>query len=166
MNNAKDYLLQIRMLDAKLKSIEENIEAIRRERQSLGDISLHSPWPDGQPRGTVTSDPTGNQATRNADKYEEKREELARRLREYEHQQILTRSELWSKRMEILAVLDKVPDPLCYQLLVLRYVECRKWEWIAVELDKTYQWVAGPLHGRALVLVDEILKKIKLNRIT
>ncbi len=162
MNNAKDYLLQIRMLDAKLKSIEENIEAIRRERQSLGDISLHSPWPDGQPRGTVTSDPTGNQATRNADKYEEKREELARRLREYESEQISVKAELWNARIDILAVLAEVPDPLCHRLLYLRYVECERWEYIAVELNKSYQWIAGPLHGRALILVDEILKK-KLN---
>ena len=162
MNNAKDYLLQIRLLDEKLKTVEANIEAIRRERQSLGEVSLHSPWPDGQPRGTVTSDPTGNQATRNADRYEEKREELAKRLTEYEHEQIILKAELWNKRIDILSVLANVPDPLCHRLLYLRYVECRRWEYIAVDLNKSYQWVAGPLHGRALVLVDDILKR-KLN---
>lgn len=161
MNSAKDYLLQIKILDAKLNATTSNINKIRQQLKELGDVDLSSSWPDGQPHGAMTTDPTGSKAIKNITQYKEERDRLVRKLREYEHQQILTRSELWSKRMEILAVLDKVPDPLCYQLLVLRYVECRKWEWIAVELDKTYQWVAGPLHGRALVLVEDILKKIK-----
>ncbi len=161
MNSAKDYLLQIKMLDAKLNATTSNINKIRQQLKELGDVDLSSSWPDGQPHGAMTTDPTSSKAIKNITQYKEERDRLAHKLREYEHQQILTRSELWSKRMEILAVLDKVPDPLCYQLLVLRYVECRKWEWIAVELDKTYQWVAGPLHGRALVLVEDILKKNK-----
>lgn len=159
MNNAKDYLLQIRLLDAKLNTVTSNIDKIRQQLKELGDVDLSSSWPDGQPHGTITTDPTGSKAIKNLEQYKLEHDKLVDQLREYEHQEISARSELWSKRMEILSVLDRVPDPLCYQLLVLRYVECRKWEWIAVELDKTYQWVAGPLHGRALVLVDDILQK-------
>lgn len=163
MNNAKDYLLQIRLLDAKLNTVTSIIDKIRQQLKELGDVDLSSSWPDGQPHGTITTDPTGSKAIKNLEQYKLEHDKLVDKLREYEHQEISARSELWSKRMEILSVLDKVPDPLCYQLLVLRYVECRKWEWIAVELDKTYQWVAGPLHGRALVLVEDILEQ---NRIT
>ena len=158
MNNAKDYLMQIRLLDMRLKSVEQNIEAIRTERQSLGDVSLRSAWPDGQPHGTLTGDPTGTQAVRNADRFERKREQLAARLQQYETEQILLKAELWNKRVDIISVLNQVPDALCHRLLYLRYVECRRWEYIAVELNKSYQWVAGSLHSRGLIMVEEILK--------
>lgn len=163
MNNAKDYLLQIRLLDAKLNTVTSNIDKIRQQLKELGDVDLSSSWPDGQPHGTITTDPTGSKAVQLATKYQQKHDDLIRQLEEYEYELIQVRSTLWSKRMEILDVISQVPDPLCHRLLVLRYVECRKWEWIAVELDKTYQWVAGPLHGRALVLVEDILEQ---NRIT
>lgn len=158
MNNAKDYLMQIRLLDMRLKSVEQNIDAIRTERQSLCDVSLRSAWPDGQPHGTMTGDPTGTQAVRNADRFERKREQLAAQLQQYETEQILLKSELWNKRVDIIAVLNQVPDALCHRLLYLRYVECQRWEYIAVELNKSYQWVAGSLHSRGLIMVEEILE--------
>ena len=162
MNSAKDYLLQIRLLDMRLKTIDKTIEELRSEIRSIGDISVRSSWPDGQPHGTITTDPTGNQAAKLADANRAKYEELRDQLMRYESEQITVRSKLWSKKAEILNVLDQVPDPTCHELLVLRYVEGRTWEYIAVELSYTYQWVAGPLHGRALTLVADILEK-KLN---
>ena len=159
MNSAKDYLLQIRLLDMRLKTIDETIDKLRAEIRSIGDISVRSSWPDGQPHGTITTDPTGNQAAKLADANRAKYDELKKQLQQYEADQIIVRSKLWSKQVEILGVLDQVPDPTCHELLVLRYVEGRTWEYIAVELNYTYQWVAGPLHGRALTLVADILNE-------
>lgn len=163
MNSAKDYLLQIRLLDMRLKTIDETIKRIRGELQSIGDISVRSSWPDGQPHGTMTTDPTGTQAVKLADANNAKREELVEELKRYESDQIIVRSKLWAKQIEVLSVLDKVPDPTCHRLLVLRYVKGYTWERIAVDLDKTYQWVAGPLHGRALVMVEEIITECQIN---
>ena len=158
MNSAKKYLLQIYLLDVRLKTIDETITKLRAELRSIDDISVRSSWPDGQPHGTITTDPTGNQAAKLADSYNRRRDELKEQLQRYEEDQIAKRSELWSKQLEVLEVLDKVTDPQCHRLLVLRYVRLSTWEYIAVELDKSYQWVAGPLHSKALELVEEIIK--------
>lgn len=159
MNSAKDYLMQIRLLDMRLKTIDNTIAELRSEIRSIGDISVRSSWPDGQPHGTITTDPTGNQAAKLADANRAKYEELRDQLMRYETEQIAVRSKLWSKKAEILNVLDQVPDPTCHELLVRRYVNGETWELIAVSLNYTYQWVAGPLHGRALTLVADILEK-------
>lgn len=157
--NAKEYLMQIRIIKAKVESIEDAIKEIRRERQEIGNVAIKSSWPDGQPHGTMTTDPTGTQATRLADKHKRLYEELSKRLQSYETDLITERSRFWSKHMEVMETLSQVDDVNCYKLLKMRYVDGAKWELIAVELDKTYQWVAGPLHGRALAQVQELINK-------
>lgn len=138
---AKDYLLQIRILDTRLKNIEAEIREISEQ-----SASLRSAWPDGQPHGSGTSDPTAAKAIK-----------LADRLQDLEYQQIEVRSQLWHKRAEIVEVIGKVDDADCERLLYLRYVQCKTWETIADEMYFTYQWVAGPLHSRALQKVSKII---------
>ena len=138
----KEYLSQIRLLTARLELVEANINRIREER-----ITLRSAWPDGQPHGTITGDPTAQKAI-----------ELAKVLREYEQKQVSLRSEIWSARMHIIETIMKIPDSECNRLLFLRYVDMLTWEEIAVRMQYTYQWVAGPLHSRALDLVRELMK--------
>ena len=154
---AKEYLNQVGIIDAKLKMIDANIERLRRELYNLEDISLSSSWSDGQPHGMKITDPTGDKAVRLAEKNSERREELRRQLSDYEYKQILVRSQLWAKRMEVIDTIGRIHDPKCYRLLTMRYVEGAKWELIAVDLDLTYQWVAGPLHSKALILLQEVL---------
>ena len=136
---AKEYLMQIRILDARCRSLESEIEAIRAET-----ATLRSPWPDGQPHGTNVGDPVGTQASK-----------LADQLNRLEEQLLKNKGRLWLKRMEIVETIGRVQDADCNRLLYMRYIENRKWEEIAVELGYTYRWVTS-IHGNALKKIDEI----------
>ena len=156
---AKEYLLQIRSLDARLKIIDNTIKKLRTEIESL-DISVKSSWPDGQPHGTILTDPTGSKATQLADKVDIRREELRKRLLDYEYEQIRVRSALWSKQIEIIDTLSKVKDPTLYKILSYRYVDGQSFEWIAVEINYTWRHTIN-LHGRALEELQRILDSEK-----
>lgn len=156
---AKEYLLQIRSLDARLKIIDNTIKKLRAEIESL-DISVKSSWPDGQPHGTILTDPTGSKATQLADKVDIRREELRKKLLDYEYDQIKARSQLWSKQIEIIDTLSKVTDPTLYKILSYRYVDGQSFEWIAVEINYTWRHTIN-LHGRALEELQRILDSEK-----
>jgi hypothetical protein len=125
-------------MTARIRNREHDLAELREERESIS-INL-----DGMPHGTSLSDKTAR---------------LAAQLADAEEEIIELRSEAWSIRMEIVRTLNRIQTPEYNTLLYLRYIEGKTWEQIAVEMHYTYQWVAGPLHGRALVLVDEILQK-------
>ena len=60
---AKDYLLQVRKLDASIKRLDLELTRARNEL-----ITLRSSWPDGQPHGSGgKSDPVGEKASQLAD---------------------------------------------------------------------------------------------------
>ena len=162
---AKEYLMQVALLDARLKTINANIERIRKELYTLDDISLSSVWGDGQPHTSKIGDPTGNKAVKLADAYQLKREQLKRDLLKLEYKEIATRSELWSKRMEIvdkLAQIMTIDDPLSrtyYEILLLRYIEGCTWEQIAVHINYSFRHTVR-LHGTALKRMEEVLNEV------
>lgn len=139
--SAKEYLIQIKTLQAKARAIEEELATIREE---IG--ALRSPWPDGQPRGSATSDPVGAEAVKLAEQTGKLEAEYRAKL-----------FEIQRKRMEIITLLDGLEDAECHELLIQRYVRCERWEQIAINMGYSYQWVAGPLHGRALAMVEKLL---------
>lgn len=159
--DAKNYLKQIRILAVKERILEQEIAGIRAEMESV-DVSVRSTWPDGQPHGTGITDPVGEKAAADVDaQIQERRRELMGLLRDVELKLLRTQTDLYTKRVEIIEQIGQVQDAQCCELLNLRYVRCETWEQIAVTMGKTYQWVAGPLHGKSLQLMEEILKKSK-----
>lgn len=52
-------------------------------------------------------------------------------------------------RREVCANIGTVSDATLRRVLTLRYISGKTWEQIAVEMDRSYQWVCI-LHGRAL----------------
>ena len=107
---AKEYLNQVGIIDAKLKVIDANIARLRKELASLTDVSINSSWPNGQPHGTMITDPTARQGIKLADTPNAKREQLREELLDYEYTQIMTRSKLWSKRLEVTDTIAKICD--------------------------------------------------------
>lgn len=140
--NAKEYLMRIRILDARIKNLEEEIRDLRSEI-----ITVRSSWPDGQPHGTGVSNPVESAV-----------EKLVDQLADIEKQHIMLQSKLWSERNEVIETIGKVSHAEYNRLLYLRYVQGEMWEQIAVQMGYTYQWVAGPLHSNALQEVEDILK--------
>ena len=60
-------------------------------------------------------------------------------------------------KTETLAVIQKVDNSALRRLLVLRYLNGKSWESIAVEMN--YSWPQiHRLHGRALIAIGEVLK--------
>lgn len=158
---AKEYLNQVGVINAKLKVIDATVDKIRRELYELDDISLSSVWGDGQPHSTVTSDPTGRKAVQLADKIDARKDELKTKLVKLEYEQIAMRSQLWSKRMEIIEklegiVTDEPMSKVYYQILIMRYVHGNSWEQIAVDIHYTirHTW---RLHGEALRRMEQLL---------
>ena len=141
--NAKEYLQQIRVLNAKADAIDMELHELREET-----ALLRSSWPDGQPHGKGgKSDPVGNEAAA-----------LADQERKLEREYLLLLFQIRAKRYEIIMLLDKIQNAECHDLLTQRYVRAERWEQIAINMGYSYQWVAGPLHNKALQMVDQILK--------
>lgn len=154
--NAKEYLQQLELIDAKYKETKAEIERIRSEIKSLGDVTVSSPWPDGQPRGTKMPDPTPVKAIENLAQYKAQRAALNRELQQLELDQLTYLSELWSKRTEVLRVISKIRKTTYYKLLKYKYCDYLSLEEIAVTLHYTYQYIVL-MHGDALKEVQKIL---------
>lgn len=136
MMNAKDYLLQYKLMQAKIQNAEDDLKALREERAAIS-INL-----DGMPHGSHISDRTA---------------ELASRLVDAECEVMAMRSAAWSVRIQIINTIGRLSDPIHVRLLHLRYIEGHTWEQISEEMHYSYQWVAGPLHGHALQEIDKLI---------
>lgn len=156
--DAKEYLAQIGSIRAKLRAIDKNIQRLKREIDKLTDVKMRSPWPDGQPHGTKTTDPTGTTASRLADQNKEKREELRRELLKYEYEQLQIKSSLWSTVLDVYDLIGNITDPVLYTIIVKRYIEGDSFEQIAVDINYTWRHTIN-LHGKALMEVQELLDR-------
>ena len=134
--NAKDYLLQYKMLVVRIENAERDIDEIREERNSISIVL------DGMPRGSAISDKTAK---------------LAVLLADMEAELLDLRTEAWLKKLEIIRTIDKLSNPAEVKLLHLRYLDNYTWKKIAVTMNYTYQWVAGTLHSNALQSLDKII---------
>lgn len=54
-----------------------------------------------------------------------------------------------------------VENSACRMLLHKRYFSYKTWEQIAVEMNYTYKWVSGGLHGMALAQFQKVLDKME-----
>ena len=133
---AKEYLLRYKKAKLKIKSIEETMM----ERETA--ITSTASSLDGMPRGTDLSDKTGRLASTMADK---------------QNEYYWAKVDAFHIMCEVSEAIGRVHDEEYMWLLTMRYIRGYTWERIAVEMDRTYQWVAGPLHGNALKAFEEIM---------
>ena len=140
---AKEYLQQIEVLDNRIKNLDDEIKNVRDEI-----ITVRSSWPDGQPHGSGTTSPV-----------EVAVQELLDGLQGLETLQMHLRSQLWSKRNEIINTISELSNPDHNRLLYLRYVQLKIWEEIAVDMHFSYQWVSSALHSNALQELQIILDR-------
>lgn len=160
---AKEYLIQYRVIQARLRAIESMLRDLREELTGLGAGSIRSPWPDGQPHGTGTTDPTGSDAIRVADAMtEERREQLREQLADLEVREYKARSELWQQRVQIEETIGAVSNPTYNEILHRRYIEGQTFELIAVEMNYSWRHTIR-LHGEALLEVEGKIKGEKGN---
>jgi len=133
---AIDYLKQIEVMDAKINSnIEElaQLEALATKTTSvLGGERVQSSGSQDKMADCVV-------------KIVNMQAELNRQIDEY--------IDFKNQARDVINECDAD----CLTLLKKRYFLYKRWEEIAVEMNFTYQWVAGGLHQRALAQVQRVL---------
>lgn len=132
---AKEYLREYRRVTRRVNQIDEEIQRLRAERDS---ITVKA---DGMPSGSGISDRVARLAVKIADK---------------ETEYIARREELLQMRTEVVETILAVADDKQSQLLYLRYIKGMKWEEIADEMGYYLRHIHR-IHGHALPAVQKII---------
>lgn len=135
--NAKDYLLEYKRIDARVRVLQAEVEKLRTDAEGM-NINL-----DGMPKASGNTDKVAR---------------LAVLLAAYETELTDELSNLWKKRMEIVTELGKLKEPKHFTILHERYIEGKTWEHIAVDMDITWRH-CHRLHGHALVEFEKIISR-------
>ena len=136
---AKEYLMQVRNLESKMKILKEEIDTLREMVVSTGAI---------QQGERVLSSGTQDKMAETICKINEKKCEWNDLMREFA-----------LARANVIINIQKLNNPEYEQILYKRYCQSKKWEEIALEMNYTYQWVCK-LHGRALLELDKVLNNL------
>lgn len=136
---AKEYLIQVRNLESKMKILKEEIDTLREMVVSTGAI---------QQGERVLSSGTQDKMAETICKINEKECEWNDLMREFA-----------LARANVIINIQKLNNPEYEQILYKRYCQSKKWEEIALEMNYTYQWVCK-LHGRALLELDKVLNNL------
>lgn len=131
---AKEYLQQIKILDAKAKNSKDRVESIRESMQRVKAVS----YSDTKTRTA--------QGERMASKLG--------RLEELEAQAVKDVIELEEEKAEMAEKINALSNPLHVRLLYLRYVKLMDWEEIAEEMGYALQHIFR-LHKRALQAMEK-----------
>lgn len=134
---AKDYLESYRLIQTRINVLQSEISRLRTEAESVS-INL-----DGMPKGQGGNDKLSRLAVEIADCEATLTAEL---------------SGLYNRRIRIINQLGMLKSHKHQQLLHKRYIECKSWEHIAVEMDITWRHCYR-LHGSALAEFEEVMKQ-------
>lgn len=132
---AKEYLESYRIIQTRINVLTAEIERLRAEAESVS-INL-----DGMPKAFASGDKTARLAVQLAECETVLQEEMAA---------------LWARRMRIITQLGQMKNYKHQLLLQKRYIECKSWEHIAVEMDISWRY-CYMLHGSALNEFEQIL---------
>lgn len=135
--NAKEYLRQISILNAK---IEHRLQELEQIKESA--ISTHSPDNGGRVQTSGKQDPMAV-----VDKYLDMEKDIQHMM-----------DEMINKRHEIIERIHSVKDERYMRILYKRYVEFKTFEQISCEMGYDYKYVCK-LHGYALKEISEDLSK-------
>ena len=132
---AKEYLESYRLIQTRINVLMAEVERLRAEAESVS-IDL-----DGMPKGTADNNKMSRLVAEMADLEATLTDEM---------------SGLYVRRMRIITQLGKLKSHKHQLLLQKRYIECKSWEHIAVEMDITWRHCYR-LHGSALAEFKEVM---------
>ena len=127
---AKEYLQQYKLLDSRINAKCEQLERLR-------ELSTKVSAEQGGGAHSGVSDRVGNIVAKICDAEAEINEMI---------------DKLLDLRVKIERAIAAVPDETLRQLLELRYINCKTFEQIAVEINYSYMHVCR-LHGKALAQI-------------
>ena len=146
VKEAKDYLLQIRLLDAQIDCMLSSVQGLR---DSLLRIT-----------------PTLKQDVVTGSSAHDRMSATVAKIVDLENEINAKVDALVDRKAQVIRLLEKVRNPDYLKVLQMRYIEYASLEEIAVEMHYSYRWIKK-LHGRALQvfrkIMDEEKKEILFN---
>jgi len=140
MTDAKAYLLQVELLDARVNTRLEELQRLNALRFQI----------------TSAIKPISVSSTKRHDKMEA----LQAKIIDLDNEINDDIDALIDKRHEIGMLLDRLQDPKHTEMLRKRYCEGKPLTQVAMEMHYAYR-SACYIHGRALQAVDKLLKESK-----
>ncbi|MBQ2968687.1 MAG: hypothetical protein IJE10_11295 [Clostridia bacterium] len=138
---AKEWLNRAYKIDGRIKVLEaekrELITAAARCTAGVGEVSVKTSHGNGSERAFV---------------------DYAESMKRYEKRIDKLLEKLYQIKSEVVTAISQVENPIYQQLLILRYLQYKKWEDIAIEIHFDFDYVRGRLHGKALKKIGELLK--------
>jgi len=138
VKEAKDYLMQIRLLDTQIDCMLSNVDSLR---ESLLRIT------PTLKQDVVTGGSSHDRMSSTIAKIVDLEKEINAKVDTY-----------IDKKAQIIRLLEKVRNPDYLKVLQLRYIEYESLEEVSSEMHYTYRWICK-LHGRALQTFAKILDK-------
>lgn len=134
---AKNYLMQIKNMDARINTDLEELAAL-------------------ETLATKTTSVIGDERVQSSGSQQKMADAVAKivELKEKINREI---DRFVDFKSEAKNLIFSVCDSDCIDLLYKRYFQDKKWEIIAVEMGYTFKWVSGGLHQRALSQVQKAL---------
>ncbi len=140
--NAKQYLRQLRRLDHIVQSKLNQVESLR----SLAEKITHVP-----------KDISVQESTS-----QDKMLEIIPKIVDLQKELETDINNLLDLKLKITHQINNIDNDDYKLLLMLRYLNFKTWEEIAVEMGYTYQWV-HVLHSRALIYFQEKVQVLDCN---
>lgn len=140
---AKDYFAQIRKTDRLIKRLTDTAFTLR--------SSLTSQSYELNPDKVQTSGPK-NTLEETVAKIVDLEADINRRI-----------DELVDMKQEAFTMINRIPDLDQQNILIGRYIQLKKWEDIALELNFSIQWVYE-LHGKGLLAFSQANSEFFRNR--
>ena len=138
--NAKQYLRQLRRLDHIVQSKLDQVESLRSLAQKITHVPKNIQVQESTPQDKML--------------------EIIPKIVDLEKEINRDIDNLLDLKVKIKKQIDVIDNDDYKLLLMLRYVNFKTWEEIAVEMGYTYQWV-HVLHSRALIYFEEKVQGVE-----
>ena len=140
--NAKTYLQQYKKLKYALENKRSMLAELRSAAISIGAVDYSKP--------AVVKSPNSEAGYA----------KLIERIEDLETKVYADLKRLYGLKYKMEQEIGLIEDAECYELLYKRYLECKRWELIAVEMNYSFDHVSGALHNRALKLFAKVLSEL------
>lgn len=137
--NAKEYLHQVRFIDTVIDNKQKELEQLK-------DMAV-----------SISSGPSDKESVQTSHD-QDKLGDIVAKIIDTQDEINCQIDHLVDVKREVVRVMEKVKNVDAYKILYKRYIECKRWELIAVEMSYSIQWVYK-IHGAALIEISKILKE-------
>lgn len=146
VKEAKDYLLQIKLLDAQIDCMLNTVQGLRDSLLRITPVLKDD---------VVSGSSSHDRMSATIAKIVDLEKEINAKV-----------DDMVDRKSRVIRLLEKVRNPDYLTILQRRYVDLASFEEIAAEMHYTYRWICK-LHGRALQtfakIMDEEKKEILFN---